>query len=112
MKINVELSDGAVSAAIEKALETYLSSERGQKYLVAAIDKKVNSHLTERKITDYTQQRIARIITQDSLAGLSEAYGINDYENRMVQVFTSMISNSAEFKNKIKDMVKSTIKIG
>jgi len=111
MKINVELSDGVLNSAIEKGLEKYLSSKDGEKFLQIAIDKKVNSFVTERKLIGFVQDRISRIITQESLAGISNAFGLEDYENRMVQIFTKMVSKSSEFKDSVRDAVRSMIKV-
>lgn len=76
------------------------------------IEQKINSVLTERKIKDMVQERVARLITQENLKDLIGPYTMDDYNNRMSQVFSNIMLKSPTFKELLRDNIKKSIKIG
>lgn len=112
MDIKICIPDSSIEKQMKASIESFLGSNKGLVYLDKLLEKKIDSVISDRFIKDLVQDRIARLITVENLKGISGEYKIEDYNNRMAEIFSNIMLKSPEFKKLLTDKIKSTIKIG
>jgi hypothetical protein len=112
MKIEVAIENKVVELAAEKAIVKYLSTGKGAALIERKVNKKVDELVNERRIRSAINERLSRLITEENMKDVIEAFSDADYEARVGEIFMKILGNTSDFRKTIKEEIRKSVRVG
>lgn len=109
IEINDNQFDKLVKESIDTALKNVGVENLIETKIAQKVDKLLKEKLSDEKISNYTRDRISRILTTESLKDFTFGIDAKDVLANVEEKIILMIKNSKEFKTLVKQTMKNSL---